>query len=234
MVAGFLCLVVTPCSAAALSMSDLFHECPQNTVQGDLVSGGETTFTMRLEDKERRRCEIAIHHQLRQEHTTRIEFQVKLASDWPRNDDRWASIFQLHSFTDPGEGRKCPIMAFEVIGGRGRAYNRWDPTPISDTTLGLCADKSTTIKSRQLFYGIPLDFEKWIDVQIVYKPSLTEAGRLTISINGHQVADATGPNMYNDRRGPYIKFGVYKPTGWTQRGPYTVSYRNLSIVNGED
>ena len=51
-------------------------------------------------------------------------------------------------------------------------------------------------------------------------------------VNGRQVADAKGP--YNDQRGPYLKFGVYKPTGWTQGGPYTVSYRNISVVTGED
>ena len=224
----------TPCVAGELSASDLFHECPQNTVDGDLVSGGETTFTLRQEDRERRRCEIAVHRHLRADHTTVIAFQVRLAPDWPRHDDRWAAIFQIHSFADKGEGAKCPIMALEVIGSRARAFNRWDASPISDTAQGPCADKSTTIKSCPLFQGVPLDPGTWTDVKIVYRPSLTEDGRIAISIDRRQVADAKGPNMYNDQRGPYLKFGVYKPTGWMQSGPYTVSYRNISVVTGED
>jgi hypothetical protein len=221
-------------SAAGFSAPDLFNECPQDTVTGDITSDGETTFTLKSEDRQRRRCEIAVHHQLRQDRTAIIAFQFRLAPDWPRHDDRWAAIFQIHSFVDKGEGAKCPIMALEVIGGRARAFNRWDASPISDTAHGPCADKSATIKSRKLFEGLPLEPDRWIDAKIVYRPSLTDEGRIAISIDRHQLADAKGPNMYNDQRGPYVKFGVYKPTGWTEAGPYTVSYRHISIVTGED
>ncbi len=226
-------IAATPCVAGELSASDLVHECAQNTVDGDLMSG-ETTFTLRAEDRERRRCEIAVHHHLRADHTAVITFQFRLAPNWPRHDDRWAAIFQIHSFVDKGEGAKCPIMALEVIGSRARAFNRWDASPISDTAQGPCADKSATIKSRTLFQGVPLDPGTWTDMKIVYRPSLTEDGRIAVSLARRQVADAKGPNMYNDQRGPYFKFGVYKPTGWNQGGPYTVSYRNISVVTGED
>jgi hypothetical protein len=227
-------LAVAPGAAGEIKTTDLFNECRQDTVDGDLVSGGETTFTLRAEDRDRRRCEIAVHHHLRADHTTVIAFQFRLASDWPRHDDRWAAIFQIHSFADKGEGAKCPIMALEVIGSRARAFNRWDASPISDTAQGPCADRSTTIKSRPLFQDVPLDVDRWTEVKIVYRPSLAAEGRIAVSIARHQVADAKGPNMYNDQRGPYLKFGVYKPTGWTQAGPYTISYRNISVVAGED
>jgi hypothetical protein len=78
------------------------------------------------------------------------------------------------------------------------------------------------LKEAALVWQIPLSrvpINKWIDfkVRIHYSEyaadddRVTASGRVTVWMNGEQVADWKGNIGKNDILGPYFKFGIYKP-----------------------
>jgi hypothetical protein len=38
-----------------------------------------------------------------------------------------------------------------------------------------------------------------------------------------------GPNAFNDNRGPYFKFGIYKPSSWESVAKYRYIYESVKV-----
>ena len=76
--------------------------------------------------------------------------------------------------------------------------------------------------------GHPIVANEWTAFELAMTPSTSESGALSLKVGEDDVA-LSGSNIYNDKRGPFIKLGVYKPTSWTAEDEYCVEYRNIEI-----
>jgi hypothetical protein len=182
--------------------------------------------------KGQRRCEITNHDWVSLDSNFHISFNIK-AKEIRALDPKWHTIMQIHSFPDLaiGEVWRCPILSLEVIRGRLRAYSRWDRNEVSVTKASTCANSGNSIQSKVLFTNYPLQANQNYQITVSGFLSTTTDGWLTIYIDKELVATSFGPNAFNDKRGPYLKLGVYKPTSWTH-GP--ISYKYSNIIRYDD
>lgn len=207
----------------------IVNECPQATF-GEEGAEPNLWFSLKYEDRARRRCELAIHHWLERDKTFDLSFEFKVTGD--ANDAQWLSIFQIHSFPDADESWRCPIMALEAVGSNLRMFNRWDLQEISDTSVSTCASARSSIVSNMLMEDTKFELDKWQHFRIRGVMSLTANGSLRVELNNCQVGEYQGPNTFNDQRQPYFKLGLYKPTSWSISRDYRVEYRNISLKTG--
>jgi len=176
-----------------------------------------------------KRCEIASFPiKIPQEIT--VEFEVEL-DEIPSKDNEWFSIFQVHSFPDKefGEKWRCPVMALEVLNSKLRMYSRWDSSEVSDLVVGTCAHRENSISDRLAFDEISIAERQVIDVRLKMFLTFDEQGRTQVSINDRVVANIKGPNTFNDRKGIFIKIGIYKPTSWKYKSNILVHYRKIHL-----
>jgi hypothetical protein len=130
-------------------------------------------------------------------------------------DTQWELIAQWHDTPDSGEDWRNPILALYMSGDQYQWTSRWD-------------DKALTPKdaSGNFIYGgtnrwrvgsISATAGQWQDwvVRIKWRWVNDQAGVLQIWKNGELVVNHNGPNAFNDQRGRYFKFGIYK--GWRDR-----------------
>jgi hypothetical protein len=123
-------------------------------------------------------------------------------------DKIWEVVAQWHGQPDfdIGEDWRLPVLSLRTERGLWRMFNTWD-------------------KKRNTFVdGVPVygkteiielgDYETgtWTDWVIHVRWSYTPFGFLRVWKNGELIIDKTGPNCYNDEKGPYFKMGLYK--GW--------------------
>ena len=123
-------------------------------------------------------------------------------------DRVWEIVAQWHGVPDQdtGETWRNPVMALFTTGGRWSWVSRWDA-------------KRNTFESGKRQYGGtktydlgPYERERWTDWVVHVKWSFKADGILQVWRNGRKVIDQTGPNAFNDAKGPYFKMGLYK--GW--------------------
>lgn len=83
--------------------------------------------------------------------------------------------------------------------------------------------------------------DEWIYFVVRYFPSYESDGLLEILLNDKAIVGQKGPNCFNDRRGPALDFGIYKPhwrTGSTGGNDdireRTLYIKNIRIAIGED
>lgn len=65
-------------------------------------------------------------------------------------------------------------------------------------------------KELALFKTADLPLGKWNDLIYQVKWSWRKDGLVRAWLNGNQIADYKGPVGYNDKQGPYFKFGIYR------------------------
>lgn len=114
----------------------------------------------------------------------------------------WGNITELHSDAEDGEsGRKPPPFSISVGGGRLELFTR------ADTRSTTTSKESPTER-----FSMPLPAAgEWQDVVVRVKLDPSGDGRLTFWLNGQQLHDSGAiPVGYNDRVGPYFKFGLYR------------------------
>ncbi|CCN72550.1 heparin lyase I family protein [Vibrio nigripulchritudo] len=188
-------------------------ECSFDLLSVNLMRYHETT-TMKLNKApNRKRCEFAIQDVVKRDTPFKFSFDFKTNDNFAHYN-RWHSYFQLHSKPDQGEAWRCPIMALESVNGTLRMYNRWDEDRISTTTNGTCGNTGNSIEYRKLFSDYYYEPNTWYTIELSGELSYDKDACLTVKINDEVMSDVCGPNTYNDVNKPYIKFGIYKPTGW--------------------
>ncbi len=134
-------------------------------------------------------------------------FSIFLPDDY-RPDAIWEIVAQWHGVPDfdIGETWRNPVMALSTDGGVWRLINRWDA-------------KRNTYESGKKVYGGSHRYDLgayqtgvWTDWVFHVKWSYGEDGLLDVWQNGKRLIHQTGPNTFNDAKGPYFKMGIYK--GW--------------------
>ncbi len=203
-------------------------ECPQATyrqVPGEAIPTIE--FCLNRKDKQKR-CEFTVGA-LAPEVGISFDFQVVPGTI---KSDAWYSIMQIHSFPDSGEAWRCPPSALVMENERLNMQNRWDATLVSKTSGNHCTEPGSTIQARTVFHSVGVMPGEWRRFSMQTRFAHDEAGEgyLRVSMDGEELANLEGPNRFNDRRPPYFKLGIYKPTNW-QEGEERIClrYRNMVI-----
>ncbi|WP_167404685.1 heparin lyase I family protein [Vibrio penaeicida] len=180
----------------------------------------------------RKRCEFVMHRLLRREKIFTLSFKFKV-NDLRNDPDKtahWFSMMQFHSKPNTNEAARCPMLALESNDGELRMFSRWDSSHISTVVNGSCANEGNSIQDRTLFNHIPYEANRWYKFEIAGKLSYKEDtdACLTVKIDDQFISESCGPNTYNDMYHPFLKFGVYKPSPWTDKGNIRVEYRDIS------
>jgi len=134
-------------------------------------------------------------------------FSVFFPSDFVP-DPEMEIIAQWHNVPDFNQGEKWRTPALYLRPKNGKLYiqRRWDSRPVNDNnpqgreTIDLGAYKTNA----------------WTDFVFHVKWSYKGDGLLEVWQDGKLVVQKQGPNTYNDAKGPYFKFGIYKP-GWKNK-----------------
>lgn len=207
----------------------VFLECPSKEIDF-LVLHGQKTIRMCLRKTDKKnRCEFSIHNLNIAPEKQKISFEALIENNAP-HPKNWLSLMQIHSFPDQGEKWRCPPFSLEYYDNTLRLFNRWDTTKTSKTSGYNCTEEGSSIKSKTIFSDVPL--EKWMKISLDLKLSHGEDGYIMTSINTHRFPKLIGPNIYNDSRPPFLKFGIYKPTSWDKEHKIScVTYRNIDISN---
>ena len=201
----------------------LYNECPEGVMKTD--SSGVTSFMLtRGKDK---RCEVAVHSLLKRDTPFKLQFTFKVDSLY-KDEAHWHSLFQIHSFPDKGEVWRCPLAALESQGGLLRMFSRWDNDKISSPGKWGCADKTSSIQYAELFRGVAYNANKWNTVEISGSLGLSTSSCLSIKINTFSTKRC-GPNIFNDNKHPYLKFGIYKPTSWSYNDTISLSVKDVKF-----
>jgi hypothetical protein len=134
-------------------------------------------------------------------------FSIFLPDDYIP-DRIWEIVAQWHAVPDfkQGEQWRNPVLALSTTGGRWGWVTRWDA-------------KRNTFESGKRQYGGQREFDLgpyqrnvWTDWVVHVRWSYKSDGFLQVWKNGEKVIDQTGPNAFNDAKGPFFKMGLYK--GW--------------------
>ncbi len=145
-------------------------------------------------------------------------FSVFLPSDYVA-DKVWELVAQWH--VDPDDAveqaaLRNPALALESANGVWRISNASDPRAQTPGRDGV------TNRSFQLG---AYETNKWTDWVFHIKWSYLSDGVLQVWKDGKLVVNATGPNCYNDNKGPYFKMGIYK--GWGSMASDQVTVRTI-------
>jgi hypothetical protein len=146
-------------------------------------------------------------------------FSVFLPSDY-QQDPSDEIITQWHDLPDRdlGETWKSPALSFKTINGRFALDRNWDSKQVT---------KIHHPEGQERIDLGSYQTEKWNDFVFHVKWSYDSGGLLEVWQDGKLIVSKTGPNYYNDKRGPYFKIGMYKG-GWKgQPEKSTVSERNI-------
>ncbi|WP_165569599.1 heparin lyase I family protein [Corallincola luteus] len=198
---------------------------------GDALIGqapGQAGFT--LGANQGKRCEVAVHDLLERDRPFSLSFKFKTAAE-NSSDHYWHSYFQVHSFPDEGEQWRCPIMALEALQGELRMFNRSDKEAIAHLPNGTCAGEGNSISSRTLFENLPLTPEVWHEFRMSGVLSTSDSACLTVEIDGYVVSAECGANTFNDKSSPFLKFGIYNPTGWNGISTLSIEYKDIYFSN---
>ncbi len=215
-----------------VSPERIYIECPQNSYRFSEEEGQETlNFCLHKLDQNKR-CEVSISNLGRSPEINRISYDIKVADVTPRK--LWQSVMQIHSFPDEGEKWRCPVMSLEVVNGTFRSFNRWDASPVSRTLGYNCAEAGSSISSRPVLNDVAVKPGHWQKVELTSKLSIEE-GELLLKIDGKGSGSLEGPNIFNDKKPPFLKFGIYKPTGFEKGHVEScVKYKNVKILTDKN
>lgn len=133
-------------------------------------------------------------------------FSNYLPNDWV-NDPSFEITAQFHSKPNLslGEEWRSPALTLAIYENKWRISNRWDPKKITKN------NNPRPEGSSQGWWVGEIEKGKWTDWVFHVKWSHKADGLLEVWKDGKLVVSKTGPNTYNDERGPFFKIGVYKP-----------------------
>ncbi len=153
-------------------------------------------------------------------------FSIFLPEDYVP-DRVWEIVAQWHSVPDfdVGEKWRNPVMALSTTGGRWGWVNRWD------------AKRNTFQGGVRQYGGVreydlgPYETGVWTDWVMHVKWSYDQDGIAEVWKDGRKVIDQSGPNAFNDARGPFFKMGLYK--GWGDPGTSCDAVKKRVIYHDE-
>lgn len=128
-----------------------------------------------------------------------------------------------------GETWREPVLTLANYGDRWRVSNRWDPRPVTRARGTQSRDRS------QGWWIGTIHKNEWTDFVFHVKWSHKQDGLLEVWKNGKLMIGKNGPNTYNDRRGPFLKIGIYKPQ-WksrpelSQANQRVIYFKNIKIA----
>ena len=130
-------------------------------------------------------------------------FKILLPGDFPIEDNRLV-LAQWHGADKwwLGEHNRNPVLSFRFINGifsiklmHSSKYIIWNVEEIP---------------SEKLFKTKDFALDKWHDFVIEAKWTYEDDGFINIWWNDEQIVHYKGPVGYNDFRGPYFQFGIYR------------------------
>ncbi len=112
-------------------------------------------------------------------------------------------ITQWHNRPDGdlGENWRRPALLLRTKNDKFILENRWDSR--------LVTQSSRDVGTQKWDLG-PMAKGQWTDWVVHARWSHKSDGTLEVWKNGKLVVQRTGPNTYNDKRGPFLKLGIYK------------------------
>jgi hypothetical protein len=219
-----LSLIFLTNSHVLASEISIHTECDMNKIL--FSNDGSIHFSLQRTSK-KKRCEIAVLNFLQYSRLFRVEFDFKTQSLYELDD--WHSYFQIHAMPDEGENWRCPIYALETFRGKLRSFLRWDYQNISILNQGSCASSSNSIQSIMLFEEVKYNNSAWNHFSILGSLGLGKNNCLEIRLNNVLLAKHCGANIFNDKSPPYLKFGIYKPSGWRRAHSIYLDVKNLEV-----
>jgi len=130
-------------------------------------------------------------------------FSVYLPDDYVA-DNIYEILAQWHS--SPDSSAECclnPPVALHSGNGQWTVSTIWDSRPITE---------AATYEGNRSYKLGAYKRGAWTDWVFHMKWSPKSDGLIQVWQNGKKVVDSAGPIAFNDARGPYFKFGLYK--GW--------------------
>lgn len=106
-----------------------------------------------------------------------------------------------------GEKWRTPQLYLKTENGNWQIKRRWDHNRVT---------KNNTPAGKETIDIGPYQTGVWNDWVFHVKWSYESDGLVEVWKNGKLVVRKTGPNTYNDKIGPFQKFGIYKPD-WKHR-----------------
>ena len=163
-------------------------------------------------------------------------FSIFVPEDWGE-DPAGDIVAQWHGLKDPGMMRAYPPLALHITGNRWQLAVNWDAGKRKTKEEARKAARRARLELGPLQRGV------WTDWVLHVRWSYRDDGLLEVWKNGRRVVDRTGPNCYNDRRGPYFKIGIYHPS-WKRKNaaafhsqqvivPRKVIYHDEIRIGGE-
>ena len=110
-------------------------------------------------------------------------------------------------------------------------YNRWDKQALSKTVNGTCLGQGNSIKGRKLL-PTPQEIinDQWYHIDLETILSHEKDGQITLDFADSEPQEFQGATRYNDKKMPYLKLGVYKPTPWTHgQEEICVEYKDVEL-----
>lgn len=129
-----------------------------------------------------------------------------------KTDPSYEVIAQWWNRPDPGEEKTIPPLGLVIENDRFRVGNRSDANPVTPNRGG----------ERDRWDLGPITKGKWIDWTFHVKWSYKSDGLLEVWKDGKLVIKKIGPNTYNNRIGPLMKIGIYKPQ-WKENSARSVT-----------
>lgn len=130
-------------------------------------------------------------------------FSLNIPESFPELEKN-CIVAQWHGEHDEGETSRSPVLALRIEGSKLYITSRSSKQKIQSTNDG----------PEQIHYSLnEFPKNKWLDFVVKASWSYHWDGMLLVWLNGDQVIKYNGPLGYNDDRGPYFKFGVYKHSG---------------------
>lgn len=111
-------------------------------------------------------------------------------------------VMQMHGTPDSGEDYRNPPLALKVEG------NQWEMTLLGDPRM--TSVNRQYMNSARLRLGA-VEKGKWVRFVTQFRVDWSSTGFVKVFRDGNQVANYNGPVFFNDRVGPYLKVGLYRP-----------------------
>lgn len=161
-------------------------------VRGRERSGGDTG---------RNRSEIYLSPRLDTGKLYRISFALLLEPGRP-NKAAWLNLMQVQSSFDKGEPGHSPPIGLGLHGERlALATNR------STARIARPAD---IVFDKRYEDRVPIRRNRWYRMELVVRHDPFRNGVLQLWRDDRCLASVVGPVGFNDEKGPYLKFGVYR------------------------
>jgi hypothetical protein len=150
-------------------------------------------------------------------------FSIFLPDDY-ETDSAPEIVAQWHANPDfeLGETWRSPPISLRTNEGKWQLVVLWATDSVNT---------NKTISGRKIFDFGKYNRGQWTDWVFHIKFSYKEDGILEVWKNGAKIVNRRGPNYFNDKKGPYFKFGIYK-WDWMEKKPKSrISKRVLYFDN---